>query len=523
MSTSRFYDRVLDLTLHLAEIPSVNGTQGEAAVLEDAYGLLRAHPLAGHALRVFKGEDERGRPAFVLAHLRGGGGRAVLQFGHIDTVGIDDYGPMRPLAFQPRELTRRIGDGALGPELGGLARSGQWLFGRGVLDMKAGVAATLAVLEHFARQPEAGHLLVALTADEEAGSKGIRALTKFLAPYLAEEGLHLAGIINTDATGPRPGRSGANDRFVYSGSVGKLLPCAYVRGVPSHVGEPESGLDPDFVLAEITRRVVYRESLRDGRGEERTAFPVSLGARDDKQSYDVQTPLAAVGCYNVLYVERTPAQVLAAFRAVAEEAALAAQRALADAFGDWPGLRVYTLDELVRMADRLGVWSDLKAALGRELGGATGPAPRIRAVETLADAVLGHEAAIVLFFGNGLVPKVSTAAGEREAMERLLAEHSAETGNLYRQDRFFPLISDLSFVAASEDWQDDAFWANDPVAAVLGPEPGPSLVADAVFMIGPHGEGAHRVDERLYMPYSFEDVPELLVRLTGRLWSAGAL
>ncbi len=522
MPTSRFYDHVLDLTLRLAEIPSVNGSQGEALILDDAYGLLQANPLAGHALRVFKGEDGQGRPAFVLAHLRGVGSRAVLQFGHIDTVGVDDYGPLRPFAFQPRELTRRVGDGALGPELASLARSGQWLFGRGVLDMKAGVAATLAVLDHFARQPRAGHLLVALTADEEAGSKGIRALTKFLAPYLAEEGLELVGIVNTDATGPRPGRSGQRDCFVYSGSVGKLLPCAYVRGVPSHVGEPETGLDPDYVLAELTRRVVYRESLRDGGGDERTAFPVSLGARDDKRSYDVQTPLAAVGCYNVLYVERSPGQVLAAFRAVAEEAALAARQTLAKAFGDRPELPVYTLEDLLRMADRLGVSADLRAALAKDLEGATGPAPRIRAVEAIADAALGRKPAIVLFFGNGLIPKVSSGAGGRAALERLVHRHSAETGNLYRQDRFFPLISDLSFVAASEDWQDGAFWANDPVAAVLGPEPGPSLVADAVFMIGPHGEGAHRVDERLHMPYSFEDVPELLVRLTEQLWSPPA-
>ena len=517
-----FFDRVRELTLHLAEIPSVNGTAGEPAILEDAYELLSGHPLAGKRLRLFRGEDPSGRPAFVLAHLTGTGSRAVLQFGHIDTVGVDDYGPLQRFAFRPLALTSTIAQGALGPDLARVAQSGDWLFGRGVFDMKAGVAATLAVIEHFAREPADGHLLIAMTSDEEAGSKGIRALARFLVPYLQQERLSLAGVVNTDATGPRPGQGGERDRFVYSGSVGKLLPCAYVRGVPSHVGESAYGLDPNFVLAEITRRVVYAERLRDGSGEERSALPVSLGVRDDKIAYDVQTPLSAVGCYNALYVERSPSQLLAEFRAIVHEAAQAARQAIGAATESAPELKVYTLQELVRRAQQQGIWSDLRAALAPGLQDAGGPAPRISAVGALADAVLGREAAIVLFFGTGLIPKVSTAESRLGTLTAILAQHAAETGNRYRQGRFFPLISDLSFVAASEDWQDDAWAQNDPVAVVLGRELGPALVADAVFMIGPHGEGAHRVDERLHMPYSFEHVPQLLVRLTRQLWQPPA-
>ena len=523
MPTDHFHDRVRDLTVLLAQTPSVNGTDGEGQILEETYGLLAQHPLAGKRLRLFRGEDPSGRPAFVLAHLVGTGPRAVLQFGHIDTVGIDDYGPLRHLAFRPLELTQHIGDGLLGADLAHLAQSGEWLFGRGVLDMKAGVAATLGVLEHFAQEPAAGHLLVALTADEEAGSAGIRALTRFLAPYLEQEGLHLAGIVNTDATGPRPGLAGPQDRLAYSGSIGKLLTCAYVRGVPSHVGEPETGLDPDYVLAEITRRAVYAEGLRDGEGPERAALPVSLQARDDKASYDVQTPLSAVGCYNVLYVERSPGDILGAFRAIAEEAATAVRERLEDAFGQGPDLKVYTFEELVRLARQQGIWDELAERLAQNLSTTSGPAWRSHAVHELAGAVLGREPAIVVFFGHGLIPKVSTGDAGRRILARTLSSHSQQSGNRYHQRRFFPLISDLSFVAASEDWQDAAFWANDPVAALTGRGYPPALVADAVFMIGPHGEGAHRVDERLHMPYSFEHVPQLLVRLTNDLWTPPAV
>ena len=513
-----FYNRVRELTLRLAEIPSVNGSRGEADILEDAYELLSKHPCAGTRLRLFRGNDPSGRPAFVLAHLVGTGSRAVLQFGHIDTVGVDDYGSLRRFAFRPLALTAAIAQGALGPDLAQVAQSGQWLFGRGVFDMKAGVAATLAVLEHLATGPVEGHLLVALTSDEEAGSKGIRALARFLVPYLQDERLTLAGIVNTDATGPRPDSQNDSERFVYSGSVGKLLPCAYVRGVPSHVGESAWGLDPNYVLAEITRRVVYSDRLRDGAGEERSALPVSLGVRDDKVAYDVQTPLSAVGCYNVLYVERGPSEILAEFRAIVGEAAEATRQALAAGGGSPPAIQVYTLHELVQLAMQEGVYQDLRSQLAAGLRDAGGPAPRIAAVESLANAVLGREAAVVLFFGTGLIPKVSTAKAGRQRLADLLGQHAAETGNRYRLGRFFPLISDLSFVTASDDWQDGAWADNDPQAVLLGREKGPAVLADAVYMIGPHGAGAHRVDERLHMPYSFEHVPQLLVRLTRELW-----
>jgi hypothetical protein len=73
------------------------------------------------------------------------------------------------------------------------------------LALRTPMMATVAVLEHFAQAPAAGHLLVALTGDEEAGSQGIRALARFLVPYLAQEGLDIAGIdlVTPDIAQPR--------------------------------------------------------------------------------------------------------------------------------------------------------------------------------------------------------------------------------------------------------------------------------------------------------------------------------
>jgi arginine utilization protein RocB len=133
-----------ELALELVAMGSVNGSPGETALVESLAAHLRAHPLArSGALRVEllpSPDDPLGRPV-LLACRPGRRRRAVLLMGHIDTVGTGDYLDLEPLALRPRALTQEVAKGALGAAMAELARSGDWLFGRGVLDMKSGVAA----------------------------------------------------------------------------------------------------------------------------------------------------------------------------------------------------------------------------------------------------------------------------------------------------------------------------------------------------------------------------------------------
>ncbi|MCK1975359.1 M20/M25/M40 family metallo-hydrolase, partial [Bacillus safensis] len=65
-------------------------------------------------------------------------------------------------------------------------RSGNYIPGRGMLDMKSGVAAGIAVLERFSQQPDReGNLILFATPDEERGSRGMRSLRDAL-PELVE-------------------------------------------------------------------------------------------------------------------------------------------------------------------------------------------------------------------------------------------------------------------------------------------------------------------------------------------------
>jgi len=102
-------------------------------------------------------EPEPGRVS-VVGRLRGtGGGRSLLLYGHIDTVGV---------AAMPEPFSATIRDGKL--------------YGRGAYDMKGGVTACLATVKALrdARASLRGDVLVACVADEEVASIGMAEVLK---------------------------------------------------------------------------------------------------------------------------------------------------------------------------------------------------------------------------------------------------------------------------------------------------------------------------------------------------------
>jgi acetylornithine deacetylase/succinyl-diaminopimelate desuccinylase family protein len=102
-------------------------------------------------------EPEPGRVS-VVGRLRGtGGGRSLLLYGHIDTVGI---------TAMPEPFSATVRDGKL--------------YGRGSYDMKCGVTACLAAVKSLrdAKTSLRGDVLIACVADEEVASIGMAEVLK---------------------------------------------------------------------------------------------------------------------------------------------------------------------------------------------------------------------------------------------------------------------------------------------------------------------------------------------------------
>ena len=101
--------------------------------------------------------------ASVVGRVRGrSGGESLILNGHIDTVGVE--GMETPFA---------------------LRQEGDRLYGRGVYDMKGGVAVMLALAEHLSGQPPAGDVWLTFSADEEDRSLGTEQLVREWLPSIS--------------------------------------------------------------------------------------------------------------------------------------------------------------------------------------------------------------------------------------------------------------------------------------------------------------------------------------------------
>ncbi|KAI4765543.1 diaminopropionate ammonia-lyase [Aureobasidium sp. EXF-3400] len=148
---------VVALTQQLVQIDSsnpsldtTNTAPGEAKVAAFITQWLHYRGIETHAV-----ESIPGRPS-VVGVVRGNdpNAKSLMLNGHIDTVSLSTYGS---------------------DPLGGSLIDGK-IYGRGVLDMKAGVAAAMTTLLHFSVHGSKGDVIFAAVADEEDKSIGTAAV-----------------------------------------------------------------------------------------------------------------------------------------------------------------------------------------------------------------------------------------------------------------------------------------------------------------------------------------------------------
>lgn len=545
-------DSVRAWTTELVALPSVTGSIGETSFAHALHEKLRNTPYFGDHpddVWVARTTDDLRERYNVWALVRGNGPQTVVMSGHYDVVAIDNYGDLAPWAYAPDELLPRLiadlrANAQTPGDRGALHEfeSGDYLPGRGALDMKSGLAAGLAVLQHWADQPErAGNLLFVATPDEEVASHGMRAAARQLHDIVRARGLEIRAAINLDASGERDDQGAG--RAIFLGTVGKLLPAVYIVGRETHAGSPFAGLNAALLAAEITRAIEGNVELADAAEGAVAPPPVCLKQTDLKDHYDVTTPTACWCYYNILTHGRSPVELLERLHDIV---GAALERAVAHMEGEaqrWFALaqlpyqtphwqpRVISYAELHTLAiERSGV------ALGEEL-------------ETLAQAAL-HEkradlptlsrmivervwqrsgllgpAAVVcvgsLFYPATLVRDetargAAVLAAARKHALALGAEHGIEIA----LRPFFPGISDMSFLGNSVDAADrQALHENTP-AWNYGAAFDHALLRDLpTINIGPWGRDYHQRTERVNMPYSFAIVPELIWRVAGDLLS----
>jgi arginine utilization protein RocB len=546
--------RVRELTELLVSWPSVLDTPDEAAFAPRLYALLatwpyfQQHPEDLCLLPTHEPDRERWN---LLALVRGAQPTTVALVGHYDTVPLDDYGALAPLATQPRELLPAL-QAVLAQEDrpdAALARqdlaSGDFLPGRGALDMKSGLAIGLTLLERFAAQPaRAGGLLFMTTPDEEGTSAGMRALAGDLPEWLATREVQLSAAINLDVSSDQG--DGSAGQAVFLGSVGKLLAAVMLVGRTAHLGAPFEGISANLLAAELVRAVDYNPQLADTGGGECGPPPLTLRLQDTKTQYDVSTPQFTWCAINLLSYQRDPQttlDLLGTTVAAALAQATALHTARAQAHAAQAGLpsttpisagRVYTFAELQAYVAAQGGAAALAAVAAAETAATAvnqGDAfAQLRVDQAVIEALwqqsgLSGPAAVVSFVGPHyplVALDTTTVAGAQllRVIERQIAQIRQATGSVISLRPLFAGISDMSFLARPTSTNaHTALLANMPAASTRAriERALRSTLDVPVVNIGPWGRDYHQRTERLFMPYAFTTLPELLWRIVNDL------
>lgn len=544
---NHWHDLVHSLTLDLVRRPSVTNTRDEQSFADHLHALLARHPyFQAHPdqlwTQVVADDPQQRRNVYAL--VRGAGTRTVLLAGHYDVVSVEMYGALAEWAFDPpallprmiAELERSAGSPEDQLALDDL-RSGDFLPGRGVLDMKSGLAAGIACVQRHAETDQRiGNLLLVATPDEEDSSYGMRGVAERLNAHTRNLHLNLVAAINLDAIADRG--DGRDGRAVCLGSAGKLLPSVYVVGRPTHAGYPFDGINANHLVAEVTRRLDGNVELCDYAAGEWTPPPANLKQADEKHGYDVTIPGTAWCTYNVLSYERGPLAVLD-FVQTQVRAALTAgvehHREQAQRYADLTGRAITPIgDPLILTFAELKERALHKhgASVERALAELTAQLAGDSSID-LPEAsrrvtgLLWHWSglagpAAVIGFASLYYPRVqldpAVAAHARlHAVAGVQATAVAQASGMSIKLRpFFPAISDMSFLGGSDSSADLAIMSSNT------PLWGSRIRTDYAAIqqlnlptvnIGPWGRDYHQRTERVHMPYAFGVMPELIWRV----------
>jgi arginine utilization protein RocB len=545
--------KIRELTLNLTKTCSVVGTTGERVMAEEIYSFFadmdyfKTHP--EQLEKVAVPNDPVGRFS-VLAWVKGEKScdvsvqqKAVLCLGHIDTAGIEDYGDLKSYATNSEIIKQKLKAIQFSEDTAREIESEEWLFGRGIFDMKAGVAAQMIMMEEFSKrlQSFSGVLVFIGVPDEEGNSAGMLSVVPRLEKLAATKCWDFQAAVNTDYMTTR--YPGDENKYIYIGTVGKLLPCFYIYGEETHVGEAFNGLDANLLASELLRQIDFNTEFCDIADSEVAQPPVSLQQRDLKKEYSVQTVNAVSIFFNHATHNSQPAEVLMKYM---EKAALSFQTVI-DLLNEqykrfcllsqiplqklpWQ-VCVMTFDELyAAVKDEVGSMIDQrieKIAAEKKSSGADDREISLAIVQEVHSHYSNQNSKIVVYFAPPYYPHMfvdgSTAKEQKllAIVEQTIKETQEKFSYTLVTKKFYPFISDLSYCNISHnDATIAALTKNMPAWMRSYSLPVTSIqnISMPVVNIGPFGKDAHKLSERLCTNYSFDAMPFILEKtLTGLL------
>ena len=127
--------------------------------------------------------------------------------------------------------------------------------------MKAGLMLHMSLIELASIEQWDINLILVTVPDEEVNSSGMRKAVEKLAELKANYDLDIQLHLNSEPTFQQA--TSDEKHYIYSGSIGKIMPAVLCYGKETHVGQPLEGLSANFMMSYITQAVEYNTQLKD--------------------------------------------------------------------------------------------------------------------------------------------------------------------------------------------------------------------------------------------------------------------
>ncbi|MDR1021220.1 MAG: M20/M25/M40 family metallo-hydrolase [Synergistaceae bacterium] len=472
--------------------------------------------------------------------VKGEGDATVVLLHHYDVVDTDDYRALSGLATEPDGLMAALREGraALDEESSDDLKSGQWIFGRGVADMKGGAAIQMALTERYAKMAESaplrGNILLIGLPDEENISAGGRAAPRLLKQLKGGHGLRYVLALNAEPTERIPGTRKAG---IFTGSIGKIMPLFYVKGKLSHAGMVYDGLNPIKVISKIVEKLDVIPDLIDSAEGVVSPAPTFLYQKDVKKIYDVSLPLAASGYMNVMFLRKSVGEIMGVIKekcvSAFEEAIGDIQRsfdAFAAAGGCEPGklpwkacVKLYSelYAEAVRDSREKFEQALAEAVLDIKARVASGEMDMVSASHAVIELTLRYvrdtSPAVVIALTPPYYPVVGNTmlGAAADKADRVCDEVIARARDKYGVEyvkSYIVGMSDLSYFMRSSAEGDDAYVRDNMLLGDVYSLPFDEMgeISMPVLNIGPLGKGFHEYTERVFKEDLVARTPDLM-------------
>lgn len=463
--------------------------------------------------------------------------KTIILSGHYDAVEIDCYGDLKPYALSPKLLKEKMLNLTLNNEKLKLDLDNpDWLLGRGVADMKSGVAIALYTLL-TCKNPEVNILFTAVCDEENISAGTLTSLPIYL---------ELQKKFNLDyklTVISEPQFNKPNEFIVYNGGTGKMLPMIVTKGKVSHCAEPLKGLNAVHMLAEIVRNIDLNPELTTEDLGVSSQVPIVQIMKDLKNTYDVSIPDFAVACVNVLFLNsKNPPIIMEKINTICKTSMDTIIKKYEDSFKftldknlihseDKLNLeiQIMTLSELESKVSELRTdYAEFKSNIENELH------KKINSHEyTLQNASVAYmqemikascitQPLVVIGLAPPYYPAVCNEYMNKD-LTGFVSSISKVTNDTYNLPLnltpYFTGMGDISYMTCVKPQTERELMSNLSLPSSIYDIPfeASAELDTPCLYLGPRAEDIHQWSERVYMPDVEKIVPEIIMQLINDL------